>query len=133
MGMYTELHFNSELRKDVPDDVVAILRHMTGQAPKPAVLPDHPLFADDTRWSIMLESDSYYFDADTISTMRFDEVSNQWVLCIRCNFKNYCDEAAKFIDWVSPYLDKFPGDFLGFYRYEEVQIPTLIYHKDFVR
>jgi len=76
----------------------------------------------------MLNCGSYYFDADTISTIRKDDITQQWTLCIRCNLKNYDDEIEKFLDWIHPYLDKQEGDFLGFYRYEETEQPTLIHY-----
>jgi hypothetical protein len=31
------------------------------------------------------------------------------------------------VEWVLPYLVALPGDFLGFSRYEESQVPALIY------
>ena len=128
MGMYTELHFNSLLVKAVPADVVEILRYMVGDSGQsPERLTNHPLFKPDTRWGHMLQCSSYYFDLDVASSMRLDDIDHQWRLCIRCNFKNYGGEIAKFLDWVSPYLDKDEGNFLGFFRYEETEEPTLIY------
>ena len=126
MGMYTELHFNSRLKPDVPTSVLRVLEYMLGE--NSAIgepIPDHPLF-NTSRWAVMLRCDSYYFDADTISTLRYDDIS-QHSLCIRTNFKNYEGEIEKFLDWIRPYLDKDEGDFLGFYRYEETEEPTLIY------
>lgn len=75
----------------------------------------------------MLRCDSYYFDADTHSTLRFDDISDSYYLCIRTNLKNYGQEIRHFVDWIMPYLDKFEGEFLGFSRYEETEEPTLIY------
>lgn len=132
MGMYTELHFNAELAKNVPEPVIEVLKYMVGDIEqKPGVLPEHELFANGTRWRGMLRTDSYYFDADTHSTLRFDEIGGQYYLCIRTNLKNYGSEIEKFIDWIAPYLDEHinNGDFLGFYRYEENNEPTLIYRK----
>lgn len=132
MGMYTELHFNSALKEDTPADVLDVLRYMVGlHGTLVALLPEHQLFQTE-RWKYMLRGDSYYFDADTHSTLRYDDIANQHFLCIRCNLKNYSDEIEKFIDWIMPHLDKFPGEFLGFYRYEESEEPTLIYQKECV-
>jgi len=75
----------------------------------------------------MLHCDSYYFDADTHSTLRYDDIIGSYFLCIRSNFKNYDDEIQSFIDWIRPYINKSEGDFLGFWRYEEDEEPTLIY------
>lgn len=132
MGMYTELHFNSALHKDVPVGVFDILGVMLGERELdsiPTSLPEHPLFTTE-RWHWMLQSDSYYFDADTHSTLRHDW-QGTWCLNIRCNVKNYDSEIEYFIDWISPYLSeyKMKGDFLGFYRYEENEQPTIIYFK----
>lgn len=128
MGMYTELHFNAELRADVPAEVVTLLRAMVGDTDFPTSFPEHPLFSCD-RWKGMLQSDSYYFAADTHSTMRYDDIGKAWMLCIRCNLKNYCQEIQKFIDWIEPYILAYEGDFLGFSRYEQTEEPTLIYYK----
>ena len=128
MGMYTEFHFNSILKKDVPKDIIKILDYMITPSNNIPHLPDHKLF--ETRsWNMMLRSDSNYFDGDTLSTLRLDDIDNSYYLCIRCNVKNYDSEIGLFIDWIMPYLDKVKGDFLGFYRYEETEIPTLIYMK----
>lgn len=129
MGMYTEFHFNSEMKKDLPQDVVDILKYMTGIIEEqPTELPDHPLFKTD-RWDYMLRTGSYYFDADPIVSLRWDEISNAYYLCSRSDFKNYFDEIEKFIDWITPYLNKYEGDFLGFSRYEEYEEPCLIFYK----
>lgn len=127
MGMYTEFHFNVELKESIQPDMLKILKYMLGEIDEigDTKLPEHPLFAT-SRWEGMLRSDSYYFDADTHSTLRNDWQGG-WFLCIRCNLKNYDSEIEKFIDWIMPYCDKFEGDFLGFYRYEETEEPTLIY------
>lgn len=128
MGMYTELHFNSRLRENIPLSILQILQYMLGERKEDIYPINNDLFQSD-RWKYMLTSDSYYFDAETHSTLNFDKDMNQWYLCIRCNLKNYCGEIEKFIEWIMPYLDKDEGDFIGFYRYEESQNPTLIHYK----
>jgi hypothetical protein len=128
MGTYTELHFNSRLKKDLPENVVETLQYMIGQKTKPENLPEHELF-ECARWLLLFTCDSYYFDADTYSTLRFDRIADRYYLCIRSNVKNYDNEIEKFIDWIMPYLEKDEGNFLGFYRYEETEHPTLIYAK----
>lgn len=125
MGMYTEFHFNTELKRDIPDEIRAVLDYMVGNRDDEPATPEHPLFCT-TRWRMMLRSGSYYFDADTHSTLRDDEQGGSY-LCIRCNLKNHDDEIEKFCDWVRPYIDKCDGDFLGFSRYEATETPTLIF------
>ena len=132
MGMYTEFHFNAELVKDLPKEVENILKYMIGESDgediSPPDLPNHKLFSTP-RWQVMLMGDSYYFAADTISTLRYDNITNSHFLCIRCSFKNYDSEIELFLDWISPYIEMDSGEFLGFYRYEMDEIPTLIYHE----
>jgi len=127
MGMYTELHFNSALKEDTKQEIIDILKYMVKDKEKePEKLPDHPFF-DCERWKRLFTTDSFYFDADTHSTLRFCDTSNQYFLCVRINIKNYDGEIGKFIDWINKYLDKFPGDFIGFSRYEEYEDPTLLF------
>jgi hypothetical protein len=123
MGMYTELHYNVELLYSTPNTVITVLNYMLGEEDRQPVLPDHPLFATE-RWKVMLTMDSAYFAADTHSTLRAGYA--YWILCVRCNLKNYHEEIEKFIDWLDQYVDAASGDFLGFYRCEETEIPALI-------
>jgi hypothetical protein len=126
--MYTELNCAFSLSKNTPQQIVDILLHMTGQSrTAPDELPPHPLFGD-TRWDYMLQSSSVYFDGDPHSAIRLDEIDGQHRVTIRCNFKNYDDEITKFIDWITPYIDALPGDFIGYSRYEDTEVPTLLYH-----
>lgn len=128
MGMYTELHFNAELGIEKDGDIARLLKRMLHQG-KTEYIPGHPLFTCG-RWGFMLTCDSYYFDADTHSTLRWDDISNNYYLCIRCNLKNYDDEIGHFLDWIHQYLNCYPGDFLGYYRYEEAGVPTLLWYRE---
>ena len=124
MGMYTEFHFNAELKENTPKTVINTLSHMVkGEDTDPL---DHSLFKT-SRWKSMLTCDSYYFAADTHSTLRYDASSRRYYLCIRCNLKNYDSEIEAFVDWIMPYVAGEDGDFLGFYRCEDTQVPMGIY------
>ena len=142
MGMYTELHYNVELKKDTPVEVIEILKIMVSETDignEDTKVPKHKLFkkggldsflyGNTRRWRDMLQCDSYYFSADTHSTLRYDDIGKTHYLCIRTNFKNYANEIKLFIDWIELYVYAEPGEFLGFYRYEEENEPTLIYLK----
>jgi len=77
--MYTELHLNVELKRDVPEAVIAVLRHMVdgnGGDESALPLPEHPLFGTE-RWQYMLRCDSYYF-ADFLAQFvaRYDWVND---------------------------------------------------------
>ena len=128
MGMYTEFHFNASLKENTPIEIIEVLQTMLGDEKVLLNTLKHPLFTTkDSRWRFMLQCDSYCFDADTHSTLRYDDIGKSYYLCIRCNLKNYENEIENFVDWIKPYLDKQKGDFLGFSRYEETEQPTLIF------
>lgn len=124
MGMYTELVMAVQLKKNTPEDVIETLKYMVGDIDYLATVPIHDLF-ETARWRSMLRSNSYYFDGDTLSTMRYDDISRAYHLTIRCNLKNYDSEIEKFLDWIAPY--SCTTGFVGYGRYEEAESPTLIY------
>lgn len=132
MGMFTEFHYNVELIKNVPKNILDILHFMLDENRHKSIdtlmIPSHPLFNSE-RWKGMLLSDSFMFKADTHSTLRFDDIAKVYFLCIRCNLKNYNNEIENFIDWIDPYVEAYTDDFLGFYRYEESEEPTIVRKK----
>jgi hypothetical protein len=44
------------------------------------------------------------------------------------SFKNYSDEIKLFLDWIHPYTEG--CEYVGYYRYEVNEDPTLIYRED---
>lgn len=127
MGMYTEFHFNVELKTDTPQSVLDILKFMLdpkAESAQPPV-PEHPFF-DSERWRWLFVMDSYYFAADTHSTLRFDDLAQSHFLCVRSNIKNYNQEIERFVNWIMPWVYAQEGGFLGFHRYEESEDPVLI-------
>lgn len=124
MGMYTELSIGIELKSDTPKAVIDVLEYMArGGDTVPAY--GHPLFETD-RWDWMLRSGgSYYFDAKPSLYFGHDDIPNAWFLSVRTNIKNYCSEWEKFLDWLCPFIDT--QGYLGTYRYEESDDPTLVY------
>lgn len=122
MGMYTELNLNVELKKDTPKNIICILKYMLDTDLPQPILPNHELFSAE-RWDWMLRCDSYYFDADTHSTLRKDFQGGNY-LNIQCNLKNYSSEIEHFINWITPYVDT--DGYWGHLRYEEAMLPTII-------
>lgn len=126
MGMYTALHFNATVKKEI----VPILRWMTGQEgldmPE---LPDHPLFRTE-RWERMLSCYSAYFPGRFSSEVVALNPRMSWgryELSVNSSFKNYHGEVGHFVDWIMPYVEDSDGAFLGYHQYEEAEHPTLIY------
>lgn len=131
MGMYTELHVAMEIRGDAPSHVIQALEYMVDTSDTaPRVTDDHPLFST-ARWEYFMQSDSYYFPATTHQNFRYDKISDSYFLTLHTNFKNYNDEISQFLDWIKDYnAFSYTGDeteqFVGYFRYEEDTLPTLI-------
>ena len=128
MGMYTELNLGLALIKDVPDEIIDILRYMLNDQIELVMAPqNHPLF-ETCGWKYVLRCDSYSFDAHTDSSMTFDDIDKKQHLNGRSNLKNYDNEIEEFLNFLEPYIDTF--GFIGYMRYEEDEDPTLIYHTE---
>ena len=127
MGMYTELVLGIELDLQEHERyVLDILKYMCGDIEELTVSPDkltHPLFQTE-RWRFMLCCCSYYFDGQPNSFVTEDEIGCKF-LTVRCNLKNYDSEIEHFLDWIVKYTDYY-GEFVGYMRYEEDDLPTLI-------
>ena len=122
MGMYTELILKADVRRNIPTDVEAVLNTLFNNTTLTAPLPDHEFF-QCARWTNIGCCCSFYHTP--WSTSRYSENH----IFSRSDLKNYDDEIAKFIDWVSPYLDQLHGDCIGWTWYEEDITPTLIFQK----
>jgi len=121
MGMYTEIYINVDLKKDTPDDVIGVLKAMCDQECK-EVLVDYPY-----KWICLFSNMSYYTPSTNCKFLEFDTISNQWSLLGKGDIKNYGNEIEEFFEWIMPWIDGYPGDFIGYSRYEEDQKPTLMF------
>ena len=129
MGMYTEIHFASDLKKDTPQEIIDLLHDLiNGHAISPSRIPKHEFFETD-RCHILFEGNSAYFDAFISFTLTKNEFSEAWLLQGTTNLKNYNREIQKFIDWITPYLDKHSGEYIGHIWYEEWDKPVPILFK----
>jgi hypothetical protein len=125
MGMYTEIYINVDLKKDTPDDVIGVLKAMCDMLPDQEcsdVLADYPY-----RWFSLFSNMSYYTPFTNCRFLEFDDISKKWSLLGKGDIKNYDNEIEKFFEWIMPYVDGYPGDFIGYSRYEEDQKPTLMF------
>lgn len=130
MGMYTELVYSADLRRDTPQSVTNILEYMLDTRVEKPELPDHSLFKTE-RWSHMLRMASACFDTigSTLTLCLYDGDYYD-ALNVSCSLKNYGSEIEHFIDWLDPYVNAEQGDYLGCYTYEEYRDkPTPIYKK----
>lgn len=126
MGDYVQFVFNAELRleKMAEDGALAALKWLLDPQAKnlPAALPNHPLFTGQNGQGFpgVLWTNSSYHPVVPHSVLAED------VLSVRSQPK-YGRGIDEFLDWISPYVYAWPGDFLGFTLSEYLNVPTLIY------
>lgn len=130
MGMYTALVLDARLKANVPDQVIETLKFMMGPGTGVVDPPEHPLFGD-TRWAWMLKGSSAYFpiEREPLLYRPFygaDETSKPVLLSVGCSLKNYDNEIALFLDWLTPYIEEAVG--YSMYEGDEQITPILISH-----
>ena len=123
MGMYTEIYINVDLKKDTPDDVIGVLKAMCDMESGDRI----ELGLYPSRWGGLFYSNSYYTPNTYCHSLTFDTINNRWSLLGKGDIKNYGNEIEEFFKWIMPYVDGYPGDFIGYSKYEEDQKPTLIF------
>jgi len=129
MGMYTELIFGADLKKDTPENVIEALKYMIGdteEKPKDFPLPNG-------RCECLFRGSSYYFGVNSpVSKMWKDDIGENWVLSTRSNIKNYEGEIEAFLEWIEPYIDGGSGyrDMYAIVTYGEAEAPNIYYLHD---
>jgi hypothetical protein len=123
MGVYTEVYVNIDLREDTPPEVIQVLCAMCGEGGDEAsdILSTRP-----GRWRALFSDGSYYTPLTCCAKLTFDRQSRRYSLLGKGDIKNYEDEIGQFFRWIMPYVDGNEGDFIGYHRHEENQLPTLV-------
>lgn len=120
MGMYTEIFVNVDLKPETPDQVLAVLRAICG-SDNQAPLADKP-----RRWALLFNNGSYYTPLTSCANLTFDKIAEHWSLLGKGDIKNYEGEIEEFFSWLMPWINGEEGDFVGYKRYEENAVPTLV-------
>lgn len=130
MGMYTECYINCRLIRDLPKEVIDILKYLfdndDDKLEEPAILPEHKFFKT-TRWEAVGHGHSFYHIPFPTSKLLFMEADKRYYLTSRFDLKNYEGEIELLFDWIMPYMDNYDGEFIGYSRYEEDNEPVLIF------
>ena len=127
--MYTEFFFRAEIKAEEQDVQRWLKRIVDLDTDSP--FDDHRFFALP-RWRAVFGCSSAYFPTRG-SLFEKPSYCNAPELFIHSSLKNYDDEIEAFMDWVKPWLDAYPGDFLGYSLYEESrgdddrETPTLLF------
>jgi hypothetical protein len=120
MGYYTEIYINVDLKDTVPEDVINVLK----------VMCDHEdadleaLTEEQQSWRYLFYSASYYTPNTACRLLTKDEYC--YSLLGKGDTK-YSGFIKDFFEWIMPYIDGNQGDFIGYKRGEDDQIPTLIF------
>lgn len=119
MGMYTEIYVNVNLKSDTPEEVIGVLEAIClGQ--NDGLLKDYP-----DRWKCLFSDMSFYTPSTSCAKMKYQ--MGFWSLLGKGDIKNYDNEIEKFFEYIMSYVDASEGEFIGYKRYEEAQVPTLIF------
>ena len=118
MGMYTEIYINVDLKEETSQQIIDTLREICN-----GITPE----GFPSRTGDLFLNCSYYTPYTCVSRLTYNETSEQWSLLGKGDLRNYENEINYFFNWIMPWVDGFPGDFVGYHRYEEDQAPTLIF------
>lgn len=123
MGMYTEILVKASVDLDsISQKNMSVIKYLfsDGEEPREDALPDHKFFTLP-RWSLIGHCSSYYHHPVVINSM--DEYGS---IFSRSDIKNYDGEIEAFFDWFQPLATKTEGECIGYYWYEECELPTLV-------
>ena len=118
MGMYTEIYVNVDLKPETPSAILATLRDII-EGENPEGFPP--------RTCMLFGNGSYYTPRTRVASLTYDEIREGFSFLGKGDLKNYENEIEFFFDWLMPWIDGCPGDFVGYHRYEEDQVPTLVF------
>ena len=118
MASYTEIYVNVDLKEEIPAEIIETLRQIcNGIAP-----PGFPI-----RTGCLFGNNSYYTPRTSVRHLTYDHNSEQWSFLGKGDTRNNNNEIQYFFNWIMPWVEGSPGDFVGYHRYEESQSPTLVF------
>ena len=118
MGMYTEIYVNADLKKETPKEIIDTLGDLC-RGWQPNGFP--------SRSGMLFNNGSCYTPSTYVRSLTYDEILRQWSFLGKGDLKNYSGEVEHFFNWLMPWVDGLPGDFVGYHRYETDQKPTLVF------
>lgn len=118
MGMYTEIYVNVDLKEKTPQEIIDTLKQLCENV-QPDSFPD--------RSSLLFNNGSYYTPYTYVRSLTYDRNLSRWSFLGKGDLKNHSEEVEHFFNWLMPWVDGLPGDFVGYHRYEGDQKPTLVF------
>ncbi|QGT54402.1 hypothetical protein b3_0158 [Synechococcus phage B3] len=123
--MYTEIYVNVDLKIETPENIINTLKAMCDMFDYEKT--NDTLAEFPQRWHCLFSNMSYYTPSTYCRYLNFDNISHQWSLLGKGDIKNYDNEIEQFFTWIMPWVDGYPGDFIGYSRYEESKTPKLYF------
>lgn len=127
MGMYVELIFGAQLKKDTPKEVIDTLKYMI-EDDDDASEPE-PISSGKIEGSLFRHYSTSFPVSTPQRTIIYDKIEKCYVVSTRSSFKNYNREIETFLEWIKPYID-FGSGLWGMYAitmYELFAEPTIYY------
>lgn len=125
MGMYTELFLQLQLSGDTPPEVIKTLNYMGGAEGCESI--SQPF--KGSRWNIMLQCNSHYHFPLSVFQLKYLSYIDEYLLFVRCDFKNYEGEVENFLNWIAPWVLDTDDVYAGHYMYETSTEPTRVCFK----
>jgi hypothetical protein len=122
MAAWEELVLACDLKPDVPEQVINILKYLIGEdsaAPsEPIPVPEHQFFSSDDHWWMFLLQHTYYFPGEPLSKFALDKNSKQYKFTTRSMIKAGQFQVMNFVHWLAPYSET--KGFVGYTRCDEI-------------
>lgn len=124
--MYQELYLNAKLKNDIPENILTVLKYMSGDMSiEQLPITSDALFKTEN-WQYMLQSESSRFDLAARSTIDYSPVDDCYILRVSCSLNNHEQQIEKFLGFINSYIDKKEGQFLGYIRTEDSDTPYIL-------
>lgn len=127
MGMYTEVFFRAELKDDTPESLLQWLNKGNDDF-FDGPYENHPFF-EMYDWQWILKGSSGYHP---VAFYKFEPSwkdkygHNPATLSFLSSSKGGYSAAGKFVEWIAPYVDQYPGSYVGYRHYEEDDTPDFL-------
>jgi hypothetical protein len=128
--MYTEIFVNVDIKGCIPAHVCDVLRYMCADETERTSLGRSVMNGLPSRWHGLFYSGSYHTPDTYCSRFVCDDITGRYSLIGKGDIKNYESEIESFFRWLVPWIYADPGDFIGYIRYEEDVLPTLVLMPD---
>jgi hypothetical protein len=135
MGIYTAVFVNVDLKSDMPDHMLDVLRCMCGNEFQ-SMCGNGMTEGKDVKkvmkglppgWSGLFLCGSYEYRRNThFAILLRDAWSGYYSLIGRGETENYTGEIEKFFEWLIPWVHAEKGAVIGYTLHEEATSPVLV-------